>query len=88
MNKRQLVVRVHRHMGAGATRETALEAVNAVLSSILKATAKGPKVHIPRLGTFEYIDFDGCRRLTFRPAEHLIQATVGTCHATPATPRQ
>ncbi len=54
MNKRELIARVQRHMGAGATRDAARAAVNAVLSSILQAAAESPKAHLPHLGTFEY----------------------------------
>lgn len=83
MNKGQLIARVQRHMGPGATRETAAAAVEAVLSSILAAVEE-EKVHISRFGAFELRDcparrgFDiprgapclhsPTRRLTFRPA--------------------
>ncbi len=54
MNKRELIARVQRHMGAGSTRDAARAAVNAVLESILQAAAEGKNVHIARLGNFEY----------------------------------
>ncbi len=54
MNKKQLIARVRQLMGAGTTQATASAAVDAVLSSVLSATAEGEKVHISRFGTFEY----------------------------------
>ncbi len=54
MNKRQLIARVQRHMGAGASRDAARAAVNAVLSSILQAAEEENKITLPHLGTFEY----------------------------------
>ncbi len=54
MNKRELIARVQRHMGAGASRSAARAAVNAVLESILHSAATDSKTHIARLGTFEY----------------------------------
>ncbi len=54
MNKKQLIARVQRHMGPGATRATASAAVEAVLASIRLATqAPGEKLHISHFGTFE-----------------------------------
>ncbi len=87
MNKRALTARVQRHMGAGASRDAARAAVNAVLESILQAAAAEGRVHLPHLGTFEYQTHqarDGqglpaprsqpaplTRRLHFRPARRL-----------------
>lgn len=52
MNKKQLIARVQRYMGPGATGRTASAAVEAVLSSILSESVHD-KLHIARLGTFE-----------------------------------
>ena len=57
MNKKQLIARVQRYMGPGATRNTASAAVEAVLASILDATGSpGDKLHVSRFGTFECIE--------------------------------
>lgn len=66
MNKKELIARVQRYMGPGATRSTASAAVKAVLSSIQTAAANNPKLHIARFGTFEQ---NAAQRLTFRPAK-------------------
>ncbi len=93
MNKRELIARVQRHMGVGATREAARAAVSAVLESILQSAAEAPKVHIAHLGTFEYRNHRersgkglpsatpksprNVRRLTFMPARRLKIRTAG-----------
>ncbi len=74
-------------MGAGASRNAAQAAVNAVLDSILQAAKEEQTVHISHLGTFAYRNRrqrDGrglptqsplpprnTRRLIFRPAKRL-----------------
>lgn len=86
MNKRELIARVRRYMGPGATGSAASAAVEAVLSSLLDEAEHG-SVHVPELGTFEMRDiparegynvaagkivlYPAARRLTFRPSSHL-----------------
>ncbi len=53
MNKKELIARVQRHMGPGATRDAAGAAVDAVTSAILAAAAEHP-VSLRGLGSFEY----------------------------------
>ena len=53
MNKGQLIARVQRLMGPGATRRSASAAVEAVLSSVVAAVAEGEKLHIAGWGSFE-----------------------------------
>ncbi len=95
MNKRELIARVQRHMGAGASRDAARAAVNAVLGSILQEAREEKKVHIAQLGTFEYQPHrmrsgEGLPisrpasprdtlRLNFRPAR-LLKKRVATLH--------
>ncbi len=86
MNKRELTARVQRYMGAGASRDAARAAVNAVLGSILQAAAEEDKVHLPKLGIFEYRERRGSRRLSFRPARRLRERTVGSCQAAAIAP--
>ena len=69
MNKKQLIARVQRYMGPGATRSTASAAVEAVLASIQAAACEAQKVHIARFGTFETNDK---QRLTFRPSKGFV----------------
>lgn len=82
MNKKQLIARVQRYMGPGATRESASAALKAVLEAIESATKPEessplapshplPKAHIPQLGTFQYAARRSGLRLTFRPAASL-----------------
>ena len=87
MNKKELIAQVQRNMGPGATRSTASAAVEAVLGSILQATAED-KLHIAHFGTFERVlhperrGFDINSRsmrsiparseLTFRPAAGIL----------------
>ncbi len=85
MNKRELIARVQRYMGAGASRDAARAAVNAVLESIL-LSARTTRVPISKLGVFEYKERRGARRLCFRPARRLVERTTGSCHALPETP--
>ena len=84
MNKKQLIARVQRYMGPGATQKAASAAVDAVLSSILSQVAE-EKIHIAHFGTFETvhrpartgahpisgetITIPAHSRLTFRPAK-------------------
>ena len=57
MNKKQLIARVQRYMGPGATRATASAAVEAVLASIRLATAEtDARLHIAHFGTFERVE--------------------------------
>lgn len=65
VNKKQLIARVQRYMGPGATGSTASAAVEAVLTSIQKAANTNPKLHIAGFGTFR-ISPKG--KLTFSPA--------------------
>ncbi|MDO5470817.1 MAG: HU family DNA-binding protein [Akkermansia sp.] len=69
MNKKQLIARVQRYMGPGATRNTASAAVEAVLASIQQAADTSTKLHIASFGTFEQ---DARERLTFRPAKGFV----------------
>ena len=55
MNKKQLIARVQRYRGPGATRATASAAVEAVLASIHLATEGGEKLHLAHFGTFEQV---------------------------------
>ena len=52
MNKKQLIARVQRYMGPGATQNTASAAVEAVLCAIRTLSARG-RLHITRFGSFE-----------------------------------
>lgn len=86
MNKKQLITRVQRYMGPGATRKTASAAVEAVLSSIRKESRKHV-VHIAHFGVFteetraertgahpvngETIIIPQHKRLIFRPSGKL-----------------
>lgn len=65
MNKKQLIARVQRYMGPGATGSTASAAVEAVLTSIQKAANTNPKLHIAGFGTFR---LSPKGKLTFSPA--------------------
>lgn len=65
MNKKQLIARVQRYMGPGATGSTASAAVEAVLSSIQKNAQTVPKLHIVGFGTFR---LSPKGKLTFSPA--------------------
>lgn len=69
MNKKQLIARVQRYMGPGATRNTASAATEAVLLSILKATEQSDKLYITRFGTFQR---NKRNTLTFRPSNGLL----------------
>jgi len=69
VNKKQLIARVQRYMGPGATRSTASAAVEAVLASIQAASHEAQKVHIARFGIFRTNDK---QRLTFRPAKGFV----------------
>ncbi len=102
MNKRELIARVQRHMGIGATRDAARAALNAVLESIQQAAAEGETVHIPRLGSFEYrlhhprsgkglptaaaTEAPPTRRLTFRPANRLRECMTARANAARTQP--
>lgn len=70
MNKKQLIARVQRYMGPGATRSTASAAVEAVLRSIQQASSQSNKLHISRFGTFELNP--ATQRLTFRPSKGML----------------
>ncbi len=72
VNKKQLIARVQRYMGPGATRSTASAAVDAVLNSIQSAALSEPKLHISKLGTFEYSAERG--KIVFRPAKGFVPA--------------
>lgn len=65
VNKKQLIARVQRYMGPGATGSTASAAVEAVLSSIQKNAQTVPKLHIAGFGTFR---LSPKGKLTFSPA--------------------
>lgn len=65
MNKKQLIARVQRYMGPGATISTASAAVEAVLNSIHKSARTEPKLHITGFGTFR---LSPKGKLTFSPA--------------------
>ena len=52
MNKKQLIARVQRYMGPGATQSTASAAVEAVLGAVLALSAE-ERLHITRFGSFE-----------------------------------
>lgn len=76
MNKKQLIARVQRYMGPGATRATASAAVEAVLASIQQATATpDEKLHIAHFGTFT-------RKK--RPARQGYDINTGAMRAIPA----
>lgn len=72
MNKKQLIARVQRYMGPGATRSSASAALNAVLSSIDKAAAAPQGIRISGFGTFSVklkaSGTETTRRLIFHPA--------------------
>ena len=72
MNKKQLITRVQRYMGPGATRKTASAAVEAVLSSIRKESREHV-VHIAHFGVLngETIIIPQHKRLIFRPSGKL-----------------
>lgn len=80
MNKKQLIARIQKYMGPGATRKTATAALDAVLSAVVSATSPTtdrtiqPKAHIPHLGTFQRQPRRMGMRLTFRPATDLLAA--------------
>jgi len=69
VNKKQLIARVQRYMGPGATRNTASAATEAVLLSILKAASQSDKLYITRFGTFS---INKRQVLTFRPSKGLL----------------
>ena len=89
MNKKQLIARVPRYMGPGATRATASAAVEAVLGSILQATTTDEKLHLAHFGTFERVlrtarqgynintgtmqDIPARQELTFKAAKKLME---------------
>jgi nucleoid DNA-binding protein len=79
VNKKQLIARVQRYMGPGATRTTASAAVEAVLASIVAEAKNEHGVRIKRFGTFAFKSSstvakkDG--RLCFRPSRKLAQNT-------------
>ena len=76
MNKKELIARVQRYMGPGATRATASAAVEAVLASIQQATAEtGDKLHIARFGTFERL---------LRPGRKGYDINTASIHTIPA----
>ena len=76
MNKKQLIARVQRYMGPGATRATASAAVEAVLASIQLATAEADdKLHIAHFGTFQRIQ---------RPARKGYDINTATLRSIPA----
>ena len=79
MNKKQLIARVQRYMGPGATRSTASAAVEAVLASISAEAQNETGVHIKRFGTFAYKNANEATkkdgRLCFRPSRKLAQNT-------------
>ncbi|MBR2144069.1 MAG: HU family DNA-binding protein [Akkermansia sp.] len=76
MNKKQLIARVQRYMGPGATRNTASAAVEAVLASIGLATKEeNARLHIAHFGTFER---------TTRPARQGYDINTGTMRRIPA----
>ena len=79
MNKKQLIARVQRYMGPGATRSTASAAVEAVLASISAEAKNENGVRIMRFGTFVYKKADSETkkdgRLCFHPSRKLAQNT-------------
>ncbi len=91
MNKKQLITRVQRYMGPGATRKTASAAVEAVLSSIRKESCE-KKVHVAHFGVFteetraertgthpvsgETITIPQHKRLVFRPSDKLTRRVL------------
>jgi len=93
VNKKELITRVQRYMGPGATRRTASAAVEAVLSSIL-LEAQREKLHISHFGTFETTErkarsgtnpangaplhIEAHTRLIFRPAKELSKTFSGS----------
>ncbi len=86
MNKKQLIARVQRYMGPGATRSSATAAVNAVLSSI-DNTANAPQgIRISGFGTFSVklksSESETSRRLIFRPARS--QTSIKISNTKPA----
>ena len=74
MNKKQLIARVQRYMGPGATRSTASAAVEAVLASIQQGAQEPKGVHITRVGSFAYKKSNSPRRseqaMRFEPSAH------------------
>lgn len=101
MNKKELIARVRRYMGPGATGSAASAAVEAVLSSILAEMEHG-SVYVPTLGTFgmrdtparcgysiaagKIVTYPSSRTLTFRPSTAL-QSVLKTQKSTDKTPR-
>ena len=76
MNKKQLIARVQRYMGPGATRATASAAVEAVLASIQLATSEADdKLHLAHFGTFQRL---------LRPARQGYDINTGTLRSIPA----
>ena len=91
MNKKELISRVQRYMGPGATRATASAAVEAVLASSRQATDSGEKLHLAHFGTFECVhraarqgydintgsmrELPARQELTFKPAKGLLRKT-------------
>lgn len=83
MNKKELIARVQRYMGPGATRSAASAALEAVLASIVTLSSR-ERLQITRFGAFEWHDrparrafsipsgqmvsLPPSRRLTFHPA--------------------
>ena len=72
MNKKQLIARVQRYMGPGATRSTASAAVEAVLASIARGAAEEKGVRIQKFGTFrKKRAANGEQKLRFAPSRKL-----------------
>ena len=72
MNKKQLIARVQRYMGPGATRSTASAAVEAVLASITHGAAQDNGGRIMKFGTFrKKTAINGEQKLRFAPARKL-----------------
>ena len=72
MNKKQLIARVQRYMGPGATRSTASAAVEAVLASIANGAAEDNGVRILKFGTFrKKTASNGGQKLRFAPSRKL-----------------
>lgn len=86
MNKKQLIARVQRYMGPGATRSSATAAVNAVLSSIAHAADAPQGIRISGFGTFavklKSSETQTTRRLIFRPARS--QTSIKISNTKPA----
>ena len=72
MNKKQLIARVQRYMGPGATRSTASAAVEAVLASIANGAAEDNGVRSMKFGTFrKKTASNGEQKLRFAPSRKL-----------------